>query len=33
VALIVNNGMGTPFGDLRVARTGAAALATVGRRS
>ena len=32
VALIVNSGMGTPFGDLRVARIGAAALASVGRR-
>jgi CubicO group peptidase (beta-lactamase class C family) len=32
VALIVNSGMGTPFGDLRVARISAAALASVGRR-
>ncbi len=32
VALIVNSGMGTPFGDLRIARIGAAALASVGRR-
>jgi CubicO group peptidase (beta-lactamase class C family) len=32
VAFIVNSGIGTPFGDLRVARIGAAALASVGRR-
>jgi CubicO group peptidase (beta-lactamase class C family) len=32
VALIVNSGMGTPFGDLRIARIGGAALASVGRR-
>jgi CubicO group peptidase (beta-lactamase class C family) len=33
VALIVNSGMGTPFGDLRIARIGAAALAGAnGRR-
>ncbi|HXJ34105.1 MAG TPA: serine hydrolase domain-containing protein [Candidatus Eisenbacteria bacterium] len=32
VALIVNSGMGTPFGDLRIARIGAAALAGAARR-
>ena len=32
VALIVNSGMGTPFGDLRIARIGGAALAGVSRR-
>jgi CubicO group peptidase (beta-lactamase class C family) len=32
VALIVNSGMGTPFGDLRIARIGSAALAGVDRR-
>ncbi len=32
VGFIVNSGMGTPFGDLRIARIGAAALASVGRR-
>jgi len=32
VALIVNSGMGTPFGDLRIARIGGAALASANRR-
>jgi CubicO group peptidase (beta-lactamase class C family) len=32
VALIVNSGMGTPFGDLRIARVSGAALASVDRR-
>jgi CubicO group peptidase (beta-lactamase class C family) len=32
VALIVNSGLGTPFGDTRIARIGAAALASVGGR-
>jgi CubicO group peptidase (beta-lactamase class C family) len=32
VALIVNSGMGTPFGDLRIARIGGAALAGADRR-
>jgi CubicO group peptidase (beta-lactamase class C family) len=32
VALIVNSGLGTPFGDLRIARIGGAALASVGRQ-
>jgi CubicO group peptidase (beta-lactamase class C family) len=32
VAFIVNSGMGTPFGDFRIARIGAAALASVGGR-
>jgi CubicO group peptidase (beta-lactamase class C family) len=32
VALIVNSGMGTPFGDLRMARIGAAALAAANSR-
>jgi CubicO group peptidase (beta-lactamase class C family) len=32
VALIVNSGMGTPFGDLRIARIGGAALASVDQR-
>jgi len=32
MAFIVNSGIGTPFGDLRIARIGAAALASVGRR-
>lgn len=31
VAFIVNSGIGTPFGDFRVARIGGAALASVGR--
>jgi CubicO group peptidase (beta-lactamase class C family) len=31
VALIVNSGLGTPFGDLRIARIGGAALASVDR--
>jgi CubicO group peptidase (beta-lactamase class C family) len=33
VALIVNSGLGTPFGDLRIARISAAALACADRRS
>ncbi len=33
VALIVNSGMGTPFGDLRIVRIGGAALAAADRRS
>ena len=33
VALIVNNGLGTPFGDLRTARIGGAALACARARS
>jgi CubicO group peptidase (beta-lactamase class C family) len=34
VALIVNSGMGTPFGDLRIARVGGAALASaIARRA
>jgi CubicO group peptidase (beta-lactamase class C family) len=33
VALIVNSGMGTPFGDLRIPRIGAAALAAADHRS
>ena len=33
VALIVNSGMGTPFGDLRVVRIGGAAVACADRRS
>ena len=32
MAFIVNSGLGTPFGDLRVARVGGAVLASVGRR-
>jgi CubicO group peptidase (beta-lactamase class C family) len=32
VALIVNSGLGTPFGDLRIVRIGGAALASVARR-
>jgi CubicO group peptidase (beta-lactamase class C family) len=32
VALIVNSGMGTPFGDLRIARIGGAVLASANRR-
>jgi hypothetical protein len=32
VALVVNSGMGTPFGDLRIARIGGAALASADRR-
>jgi CubicO group peptidase (beta-lactamase class C family) len=32
VALIVNSGLGTPFGDLRIARVGGAALAGADRR-
>ncbi len=32
VALIVNSGMGTPFGDLRIARIGGAALAAANAR-
>jgi CubicO group peptidase (beta-lactamase class C family) len=32
VALIVNSGLGTPFGDLRIARISAAALACADRR-
>jgi CubicO group peptidase (beta-lactamase class C family) len=32
VALVVNGGMGTPFGDLRIARIGAAALVCANRR-
>lgn len=32
VALIVNSGIGTPFGDLRIARIGGAALASANRR-
>jgi CubicO group peptidase (beta-lactamase class C family) len=32
VALIVNSGIGTPFGDLRIARIGGAALASADRR-
>jgi CubicO group peptidase (beta-lactamase class C family) len=32
VALIVNSGMGTPFGDLRIARIGGAALASANGR-
>jgi CubicO group peptidase (beta-lactamase class C family) len=32
VALIVNSGIGTPFGDLRIARVGAAALASADQR-
>jgi CubicO group peptidase (beta-lactamase class C family) len=32
VALIVNSGMGTPFGDLRIARIGGAALASANAR-
>jgi CubicO group peptidase (beta-lactamase class C family) len=32
VALIVNSGMGTPFGDLRIARIGGAALTSANRR-
>jgi CubicO group peptidase (beta-lactamase class C family) len=31
VAFIVNSGLGTPFGDLRIARIGGAALASVDR--
>jgi CubicO group peptidase (beta-lactamase class C family) len=31
VALIVNSGLGTPFGDLRIARIGGAVLASVER--
>jgi CubicO group peptidase (beta-lactamase class C family) len=31
VALVVNSGMGTPFGDLRIARVSGAALASVSR--
>jgi CubicO group peptidase (beta-lactamase class C family) len=33
VALVVNSGMGTPFGDLRIVRIGGAALAAADRRS
>jgi CubicO group peptidase (beta-lactamase class C family) len=33
VALIVNSGMGTPFGDLRIVRIGGAAVACADRRS
>lgn len=33
VALIVNSGLGTPFGDLRIARISAAALACADRRT
>jgi CubicO group peptidase (beta-lactamase class C family) len=33
VALIVNSGLGTPFGDLRIARISAAAIACTDRRS
>ncbi len=33
VALIVNSGMGTPFGDLRILRIGGAALASARRRT
>jgi CubicO group peptidase (beta-lactamase class C family) len=33
VALIVNGGMGTPFGDLRIVRMGGAALTGAGRRT
>ena len=33
VALIVNSGMGTPFGDLRIVRVGGAAVACADRRS
>ena len=29
VALIVNSGMGTPFGDIRIVRIGGAALASL----
>jgi CubicO group peptidase (beta-lactamase class C family) len=32
VAMIVNSGMGTPFGDLRIARISGAALLSVDRR-
>ena len=32
VALIVNSGIGTPFGDLRIARIGGAAVASANRR-
>jgi CubicO group peptidase (beta-lactamase class C family) len=32
VALVVNSGMGTPFGDLRIARVSGAALASVERQ-
>jgi CubicO group peptidase (beta-lactamase class C family) len=32
VALVVNSGMGSPFGDLRIARIGGAALASADRR-
>jgi hypothetical protein len=32
VALIVNSGIGTPFGDLRIVRIGGAALASANRR-
>jgi len=32
VGLIVNSGLGTPFGDLRIVRMGAAALAGADRR-
>jgi CubicO group peptidase (beta-lactamase class C family) len=33
VALVVNSGMGTPFGDLRIVRIGGAALAAADKRS
>jgi CubicO group peptidase (beta-lactamase class C family) len=33
VGLIVNSGLGTPFGDLRIARISAAAIACADRRS
>jgi hypothetical protein len=31
VALVVNSGMGTPFGDIRIARISGAALASADR--
>jgi hypothetical protein len=33
VALIVNSGIGTPFGDLRIARISGAALASANQRA